>query len=103
VPGIRAVNSNGHTPGHTSYHVASGNQQIMVLGDVTNVRALNMTNPAWHLVFDVDPALAETNRYKLLDRVVADKVVATGYHWGAPGAGTVEKDGKGYALVAVKA
>ncbi|HEY1246746.1 MAG TPA: MBL fold metallo-hydrolase [Hyphomicrobiaceae bacterium] len=103
VPGIRAVNSNGHTPGHTSYHVASGNQQIMVLGDVTNVRALNMTNPAWHLVFDVDPALAETNRYKLLDRVVADKVVATGYHWGAPGAGTVVKDGKGYALVPVKA
>jgi glyoxylase-like metal-dependent hydrolase (beta-lactamase superfamily II) len=103
VPGIRAVNSNGHTPGHTSYHVASGGQQLMVLGDPTNVRALNMTNPGWHLVFDVDPNLAETNRHKLLDRVVADKVVATGYHWGAPGAGTVEKDGKGYALVAVKA
>ena len=27
----------GHTPGHTSYHVGSGNQQLIVLGDVTNM------------------------------------------------------------------
>jgi hypothetical protein len=74
-----------------------------VLGDVTNIRALNMKNPGWHLTFDGDPNLAETNRRKLFDRVVADKIVATGYHWGMPGAGTVEKDGNGYALVPVKA
>jgi glyoxylase-like metal-dependent hydrolase (beta-lactamase superfamily II) len=103
VPGIRAVGTYGHTPGHTSYHVAAGGQQLMVLGDPTNTRALNMTNPGWHLVFDMDPSLAETNRRKILDRVVADKVVATGYHWGSPGAGTVQKDGNGYALVPLKA
>jgi glyoxylase-like metal-dependent hydrolase (beta-lactamase superfamily II) len=103
VPGIRAVNSNGHTPGHTSYQLASGGQQLMVLGDVTNIRALNMKNPGWHLVFDANPTLAEENRRKMFDRVVADKVVATGYHWGMPGAGTIEKDGNGYALVPVKA
>lgn len=103
VPGVRAINSNGHTPGHTSYHLASGNQQLMVLGDVTNIRALNMTNPGWHLIFDVDPNLAEANRRKVFDRVVADKVTVTGYHWGFPGAGTVAKQGNGYALVPVKA
>jgi glyoxylase-like metal-dependent hydrolase (beta-lactamase superfamily II) len=103
VPGVRAVNSNGHTAGHTSYLVAAGGQQVMVLGDVTNIRALNMKNPGWHLTFDGDPNLAETNRRKLFDRVVTDKIVATGYHWGMPGAGTVEKDGNGYALVPVKA
>ena len=102
VPGIRAVNSNGHTPGHTSFHLASGNQQLFVLGDVTNIRALNMKNPGWHLTFDANPTLAEENRRKLFDRVVAEKAVATGYHWGMPGAGTVEKDGSGYALVPVK-
>jgi hypothetical protein len=75
----------------------------MVLGDVTNIRALNMKNPGWHLVFDADPNLAEANRRKAFDRIVADKVVATGYHWGMPGAGTVEKDGGGYALVPAKA
>jgi glyoxylase-like metal-dependent hydrolase (beta-lactamase superfamily II) len=103
VPGIRAVNSNGHTPGHTSYHLSAGGQQVMVLGDVTNIRALNMKHPGWHLVFDADPNLAEANRRKMFDRVVADKLVAMGYHWGMPGAGTVERDGNGYALVPAKA
>jgi glyoxylase-like metal-dependent hydrolase (beta-lactamase superfamily II) len=103
VPGVKAVNTYGHTPGHMSYLVSAGGQQVMVLGDVTNIRALNMRNPGWHLAFDGDANLAETNRRKVFDRVVADKIVATGYHWGMPGAGTVEKDGSGYALVPVKA
>jgi glyoxylase-like metal-dependent hydrolase (beta-lactamase superfamily II) len=102
VPGVRAVNTNGHTPGHTSYLVASGGRQVMVLGDVTNIRALNLRNPGWHLAFDGDATLAETNRRKIFDRVVADKIIATGYHWGMPGAGTIERDGNGYALVPVK-
>jgi glyoxylase-like metal-dependent hydrolase (beta-lactamase superfamily II) len=103
VPGVRAVATTGHTPGHTSYLVSAGGQQVMVLGDVTNIRALNMKNPGWHLVFDADPNLAEANRRKIFDRIVADKIVTTGYHWGMPGAGTVQRDGSGYALVPVKA
>jgi glyoxylase-like metal-dependent hydrolase (beta-lactamase superfamily II) len=103
VPGIRAVNTVGHTPGHTSYHMSSGNQQLIVLGDVTNVRALNLTNPGWHLIFDADPNVAEANRRKIFDRAVADKVMLTGYHWGSPGAGTIAKSGNGYAFTPVKA
>jgi glyoxylase-like metal-dependent hydrolase (beta-lactamase superfamily II) len=103
VPGIRAINTNGHTPGHTSYQLASGSQQLIVLGDVTNIQALFLKNPGWHAVFDANPTLAEENRRKIFDRIVADKAVAAGYHWGVPGAGTVEKDGSGYALVPVKA
>jgi glyoxylase-like metal-dependent hydrolase (beta-lactamase superfamily II) len=103
VTGIRAVNTNGHTPGHTSYQLASGGQQLMVLGDVTNIRALFLKNPGWHAAFDANPTLAEANRRKIFDRIVGDKIVATGYHWGMPGAGTVQKDGGGYALVPVKA
>ena len=103
VTGIRAVNTNGHTPGHTSYQLASGGRQLMVLGDVTNIQALFLKNPGWHAIFDANPTLAEANRRKTFDRIVSDKVVATGYHWGMPGAGTVQKDGGGYALVPVKA
>jgi glyoxylase-like metal-dependent hydrolase (beta-lactamase superfamily II) len=103
VPGVRAVNTNGHTAGHTCYLVSAGGQQVMVLGDLTNIRALNLKNPGWHLAFDGDPKLAEENRRKVFDRIVADKIVAAGYHWGMPGAGTVEKDGGGYALVPAKA
>jgi glyoxylase-like metal-dependent hydrolase (beta-lactamase superfamily II) len=102
VPGVRAINTAGHTPGHTSYHLSSGNRQLIVLGDVTNIRALNMTNPGWHLIFDADPKLAEANRRKIFDRAVADNIMLTGYHWGSPGAGTIAKSGNGYALTPVK-
>jgi glyoxylase-like metal-dependent hydrolase (beta-lactamase superfamily II) len=99
--GIRSVATYGHTPGHTSYVVSSGSDTLIVGGDVTNIPALNLANPGWHL-FDANPTLAEENRRKFFDRAVADKSVLTGYHWGMPGAGTLQKDGNGYALVPVK-
>jgi glyoxylase-like metal-dependent hydrolase (beta-lactamase superfamily II) len=101
VPGVRAVATHGHTPGHTSFHVGSGNQQLIVLGDLTNIPALFVRNPGWHAVFDSDAAMAEANRRKMFDRVVADKVTVTGYHYGMPGAGTIAKDGNGYVFTPV--
>jgi glyoxylase-like metal-dependent hydrolase (beta-lactamase superfamily II) len=103
VPGVRAISTPGHTPGHTSYHIGSGSEQLIVLGDVTNIEALFVRNPGWHAAFDANPTLAEANRRKIFDRIIAEKIVATGYHWGMPGAGTLQKDGNGYALVPVKA
>lgn len=97
-PGIHAVATNGHTPGHTSYQLGSGAEQLWVTGDITNIRALNMRNPGMHLAFDGDPDKAEANRRKMLEGAIAEKAVLTGYHWGMPGAGTIAKDGNGYAL-----
>ena len=101
VAGVRAVATNGHTPGHTSYLLGSGAAQLMVLGDVTSGQAINLANPGWHIMFDQDAQMAEATRRRTLDRVIADRIVATGYHWGMPGAGSIQKDGNGYALVPV--
>jgi glyoxylase-like metal-dependent hydrolase (beta-lactamase superfamily II) len=57
-PGITSVSSYGHTPGHTSFRVASGKKQLIVLGDVTNIPALFAKNPGWHAAFDTDAAMA---------------------------------------------
>jgi glyoxylase-like metal-dependent hydrolase (beta-lactamase superfamily II) len=103
VPGVRAVASYGHTPGHTSYLVSSGNQQLMVLGDITNIPALFAKNPGWHAAFDQDAAMAEASRRKMFDRCIADKLLVAGYHYGMPGAGTIVRDGGGYAFVPIKA
>jgi glyoxylase-like metal-dependent hydrolase (beta-lactamase superfamily II) len=99
VAGVRAVATPGHSPGHTSYLVSEGSAQMMVLGDLSNIPAFNMKNPGWHIVFDQDGPLAEKSRRETFDRVVADKIACTGYHWGMPGIGTISKDGAGYALV----
>jgi glyoxylase-like metal-dependent hydrolase (beta-lactamase superfamily II) len=96
VPGIRPIDSPGHTPGHTSFHISSGNDQLIILGDVTNIPALFVRNPGWQAAFDQDANMAEATRRKLLDRVAADKVMVTGYHFPFPAAGRIAKDGQGY-------
>ena len=98
VPGIRPINSPGHTPGHTSFHVSSGQDQLIVLGDVTNIPALFVKNPGWHAAFDQDAPQAEATRRQLLDRAVAEKTMVTGYHFPFPAAGRIVKDGAGYAF-----
>ena len=98
VPGIRFVNTPGHTPGHTSFHLSSGKEQLMISGDTAYVPALCATHPGWHGIFDQDGSLAETSRRKLLDRVVAEKMLVCGSHFPWPGLGRFAKDGGGYAL-----
>jgi glyoxylase-like metal-dependent hydrolase (beta-lactamase superfamily II) len=101
VPGVRALAAHGHTPGHTVYHLGSGADQLFVLADITNIPALFVKNPGWHAAFDADAKAAEANRRKYFEQVIAEKAIMTGYHYGVPGAGRIEKDGEGYAFVPV--
>ena len=98
-PGLQAVASFGHTPGHTSFILSSGSDKVFIQSDVTNLPALFVTNPGWHLMFDQDPAMAEATRRKVYDMLVADKMRVQGFHYPFPANGYVEKDGNGYRLV----
>ena len=102
-PGIRFVSAPGHTPGHRAFHLASVASELMISNDTAYVPALVVANPGWHGQYDQDAAAAEASRRKLLDRVIADKIMICGYHFPFPGAGTVAKDGAGYALSVMKA
>jgi glyoxylase-like metal-dependent hydrolase (beta-lactamase superfamily II) len=101
-PGIRFVLSPGHTPGHRAFHLSSGSKELMISNDTAYVPALVVANPGWHGQYDQNATLAEESRRKLLDRVVADKIQICGYHFPFPGAGTIAKDGSGYALSLMK-
>jgi glyoxylase-like metal-dependent hydrolase (beta-lactamase superfamily II) len=102
-PGIRFVSAPGHTPGHRAFHLASGSSQLMISNDTAYQPALVLANPGWHGQYDQDAPTAEATRRKLLDRVIADKMMICGYHFPFPGAGTIQKDGTGYALTPAKA
>jgi glyoxylase-like metal-dependent hydrolase (beta-lactamase superfamily II) len=101
-PGIRFVDAPGHTPGHRAFHLSSGASQLMISNDTAYVPALVVAHPEWHGQYDQDAPLAETTRRKLLDRVIAEKMPICGYHFPFPGAGTIRKDGAGYALDLMK-
>jgi glyoxylase-like metal-dependent hydrolase (beta-lactamase superfamily II) len=98
-PGLLAVSSYGHTPGHTSFILSSGSDKLFIQSDVTNHPALFVANPGWHLMFDQDPQMAEATRRKIYDMLVTDKMRVQGYHYPFPANGFVEKDGNGYRLV----
>lgn len=101
-PGIRFVMAPGHTPGHRAFHLSSGNAQLMLSNDTCYVPALVVANPGWRGAYDQDAPTAEASRRKLMDRVIADKIEMSGYHFPFPGAGTIAKDGNGYALTVNK-
>lgn len=97
-PGVRALPTYGHTPGHTSYLIWSRRRQLIVLGDVTNLPVLFARNPSWHGSFDAEPNMAEATRRRLFDRIIAEKMLIAGYHYGMPGAGRLMREGTRYVF-----
>lgn len=99
LPGLRSIATHGHTPGHMSFLISSGKEQLIVLSDVTNHPGLFLKNPDWSPMFDMDAQMAVASRRSILDRISIDKIMVQGYHFPFPAAGHVYKDGNGYALV----
>src|SRR6201982_297392 len=92
-PGITSIATPGHTPGHTSFAVASGSSKVLIQSDVTNIPEFFLRNPDWHVVYDVDPDLAQQTRHKFYDMAAAEKATVVGLHFTFPSIGHVEKDG----------
>jgi glyoxylase-like metal-dependent hydrolase (beta-lactamase superfamily II) len=100
-PGITALSTPGHTPGHSSFAVASGSSKILIQSDVTNIPEFFLRNPDWHVAFDIDPIKAAETRHKFYDMAAAEKATVVGFHFQFPSIGYVEKAGTGYRLIPV--
>jgi glyoxylase-like metal-dependent hydrolase (beta-lactamase superfamily II) len=101
VSGITTIGTPGHTPGHSSFVVASGSDKVLVQSDVTNVPHLFLRNPTWQVMYDIDPLAAAETRKKFYDMAAAEKARVQGFHFPFPSAGYVEKEGAQYRLVPV--
>lgn len=101
LPGIQALSTPGHTIGHTSYIITSGNESFLNVGDVVHHYALLFENPGWEFAFDSDPKLAAKTRVKLFDMAVSEKLPLIGYHFPFPGLGNIRRERDGFAYVPV--
>ncbi len=97
-PGVTAVPSHGHTPGHTAYLVASGNDQLMIWGDTVHVPEVQTAIPAAGMGFDTDLAAAAASRKRMFDRVSADGVLVAGMHLHFPAFSRLARRGDAYQL-----
>ncbi|VXC74465.1 MBL fold metallo-hydrolase [Pseudomonas sp. 8Z] len=102
LPGIDLVSSIGHTPGHTSYLFKSGEQRLLVWGDIVHNHAVQFAKPEVVIEFDVDSDKARESRQRLLAEAAEDKLWVAGAHLPFPGIGHVRKEAQGYAWVPVE-
>ncbi len=100
LPGVEAVDSRGHTPGHTSFAIHQGNDSVMVLGDALIHPVLSFQRPDWPWITDQNTDDAVATRKRLLDRLFTDKMQMIGYHLPESGVGSVEQHEGNYHYVA---
>lgn len=67
-PGLDTRHVPGHTPGSTIFVVSSEGQRALLLGDVAH-SPVELTDPTWEAVFDVDRAAAKQVRARLIDEL----------------------------------
>jgi glyoxylase-like metal-dependent hydrolase (beta-lactamase superfamily II) len=68
VPGMRALDTAGHTVGHISVELAIGQETMVVLGDALTHATISFAYPEWMPAADHhDPARAVAMRKSLLD------------------------------------
>ena len=88
-PGIRALATHGHAPGHTSYVVESKGQTLIVMGDLVLMGALQFANPSLGSPFDADPSAAAEQRLRIFKMATADNWWVAGGHLSFPGIGHI--------------
>ncbi len=100
-PGITALATPGHTPGHTSYLVESGGERLLILGDVLHLSALQFAYPSLPTLFDADRTVGAQQRERILKLAAEQNYLVAGAHLPFPGIGRVRVDGTGYRWVPI--
>lgn len=96
LPGITAVSTPGHTPGHMAFRIASGGSQAMVVGDAIGNDHVAFDKPEWPSGSDQDAARAAKTRMALLDELATEGTALVGFHLPDGGIGHVEAGDAGY-------
>ncbi len=82
VPGVLAVSTPGHTPGHLSLLVTDPgtDRRLLVLGDVMHTQA-QVSETNWNFLFDVDAEQGTKTRLALLEEYQDERTLIAGGHF----------------------
>ena len=96
-PAISLVPTPGHTIGHVSVQISSGEASALITGDSIH-HPCQLAHPDWSIVNDYDPAQSARTREEMFAAVVGTPTLMIGTHWPAPSAGHVHRAATGYRL-----
>ena len=80
VPGIQAIATPGHTPGHLALFVSSKGESLLHISDVV-LYPLHLEYPDWLPVFDMWPEKAAISKHRIFDRAAEDKMLVFAHHF----------------------
>jgi glyoxylase-like metal-dependent hydrolase (beta-lactamase superfamily II) len=100
LPGVEAVDTSGHTPGHMSYVLHGGGDSVMVVGDAITNAIISFEKPDWPSGSDQDRDKGIATRKALLDRLATEQTRLIGFHFPHPGNGRVDRAGGAYHFAA---
>ena len=96
---VTVLRAPGHTPGHSGYMIASGNESLLIWGDIVHVPDIQIPHPEVTIEFDTDPHAAAATRKRLLDMVATDRQLVAGMHMHYPGFAHVTRQGDSYLML----
>lgn len=88
---VRLIPTPGHTPGHVSVLIESGDHRGLITGDAFH-SPIQFAHPelaAWR--FDSDPARSTATRISLIDRFADTDALVLGTHFAPPTAGRLRR------------
>lgn len=101
LPGIASVAANGHTPGHSGYLVGTGEDRLLIWGDIVHNHAVQFARPQVAIEYDNDPKAAVATRKAIFAKAAREKLLVAGMHLPFPGIGHVRKEASGYSWVPI--
>ncbi len=95
-PGIAAIPTPGHTPGHSFYELKSKGESIKFIGDIVHVASVQFPKPEIAILYDVSPKKAVAQRKKQFAIAATQRELVAGAHLPFPGLGHIraESDGR---------
>ena len=96
VPGVRAVATFGHTPGHMALSIVSGGERLLHVSDAV-VFPLHLEYPEWTPVFDMLPEQASSSKRRIFDLAAEENALVFAHHFPPfPNLGHVRKKEQGW-------
>jgi len=100
-PGVTAIPSYGHTPGHTAYAIESQGKKLLLVGDLFHIEAIQFPNPTVSDLYDSDTKEASVQRSKIFKEASEQGYLLGAGHLPFPGIGHVLKVKSGYRYLPI--
>jgi glyoxylase-like metal-dependent hydrolase (beta-lactamase superfamily II) len=88
LPGIAAIATAGHSPGHMSLEISSNKERLLFLGDVF-IHPIHIEDQETVALVDHLPEVVITTRRRLFEKAVAEGCLVMGPHFPFPGLGHI--------------